>query len=54
MIMTISIVGAQNYMRIVTVKSVLNKHKRRDEWFLDDYSLNPYYGCKFNCIYCYT
>jgi len=41
-------------VRIVTVKSVLNKHRRRDEWFLDDYSLNPYYGCKFNCIYCYT
>ncbi len=41
-------------IRIVNVKSVLNKHRRRDEWFLDDYSLNPYYGCGFNCVYCYT
>ncbi len=38
----------------VRVKSVLNKHKRRDSWFLDDYSVNPYYGCQFACIYCYT
>jgi len=36
------------------VKSVLNKHKKRDSWFLDDYSVNPYEGCGFNCIYCYT
>lgn len=35
------------------VKSVLNKHKKRDSWFLDDYSVNPYEGCGFNCIYCY-
>ncbi|NJE25925.1 radical SAM protein [Thermococcus sp. MV5] len=38
----------------VQVKSILNKHKNRDAWFLDDYSINPYYGCSFNCIYCYT
>jgi len=37
----------------VQVKSVLNKHKKRDDWFLDDYSINPYSGCSFNCIYCY-
>jgi DNA repair photolyase len=37
----------------VKVRSILNRHKRRDEWFLDDYSINPYYGCSFNCIYCY-
>ncbi len=37
----------------VKVRSILNKHKKRDEWFLDDYSVNPYYGCSFNCIYCY-
>jgi DNA repair photolyase len=37
----------------IQVKSVLNKHKRRDDWFLDDYSVNPYEGCAFNCIYCY-
>lgn len=36
-----------------TVKSVLNKHKKRDSWFLDDYSINPYEGCSCNCLYCY-
>jgi DNA repair photolyase len=35
------------------VKTILNKHKKRDEWFLDDYSLNPYQLCEFNCVYCY-
>jgi DNA repair photolyase len=37
----------------IQVKSILNKHKKRDDWFLDDYSVNPYEGCSFNCIYCY-
>ena len=35
------------------VKSVLNKHKKRDSWFPDDYSVNPYEGCSCNCLYCY-
>lgn len=38
----------------VKVKSVLNKHKKRDSWFLDNYTLNPYAGCSMGCIYCYT
>lgn len=38
----------------IQVKSILNKHKKRDDWFLDDYTVNPYSGCSFNCIYCYT
>ncbi|MCD6458404.1 MAG: hypothetical protein J7K82_06090 [Thermoproteales archaeon] len=37
----------------IYAKTILNKHKRRDSWFLDDYSLNPYQLCQFNCIYCY-
>src|SRR5688572_9000099 len=37
----------------VVVKSVLNKTKRRDPWFLDDYTINPYSACSFNCLYCY-
>ncbi|AGK61708.1 DNA repair photolyase [Archaeoglobus sulfaticallidus PM70-1] len=37
----------------VFVKTALNKHRKRDAWFLDDYSLNPYQLCEFNCVYCY-
>jgi DNA repair photolyase len=37
----------------IEVKSILNKKKQRDAWFLDDYTLNPYSGCSFNCLYCY-
>jgi len=40
-------------LREKQVKSVLNKHKKRDTWFLDDYSVNPYEGCSCNCQYCY-
>ncbi len=40
-------------MRKILVQSILNKHKRRDSWFLDDYSVNPYSSCAYNCIYCY-
>jgi DNA repair photolyase len=40
-------------MREIQVKSILNKKKKRDNWFLDDYTANPYVGCSFNCQYCY-
>ncbi|MDV6236625.1 radical SAM protein [Leptospira ellisii] len=40
--------------RNVQIKSVLNKTKRRDPWFLDDYTVNPYSGCTFRCLYCYV
>jgi DNA repair photolyase len=38
----------------IQVESILNKHKKRDDWFLGDYSVTPYSGSSFNCIYCYT
>lgn len=38
----------------IKVKSVLNKQRHVDDWFLSGYSLNPYSGCSFNCVYCYT
>jgi len=33
-------------------KSILNKRKFIDSWFLDRYSINAYNGCQFGCIYC--
>jgi DNA repair photolyase len=38
----------------IQVSSILNKHKKRDSWFLDEYSVNPYEGCSVNCLYCYV
>lgn len=38
----------------VTVRTILNKTKRRDPWFLDDYTLNPYSGCSMGCVFCYV
>jgi DNA repair photolyase len=40
-------------LRQKQVTSILNKHKKRDSWFLDEYSVNPYEGCSCNCLYCY-
>lgn len=28
--------------------------KKRDSWFLAEYSVNPYEGCSCNCLYCYV
>jgi DNA repair photolyase len=38
----------------IRVSSILNKTKKRDNWFLDEYTINPYSSCSFNCLYCYT
>lgn len=40
-------------MNEILAKTILNKKKQRDPWFLDDYTVNPYSGCSFNCLYCY-
>jgi DNA repair photolyase len=40
-------------MHTIVSKTILNKTKRRDPWFLDDYTVNPYSGCSFNCTFCY-
>lgn len=39
--------------REIEAKSILNKTKRRDPWFLDDYTVNPFSACSFNCLFCY-
>ncbi|MCR6640020.1 MAG: hypothetical protein NVV82_13800 [Sporocytophaga sp.] len=39
--------------REIELKTILNKTKRRDPWFLDDYTINLYSSCSFNCLYCY-
>jgi DNA repair photolyase len=38
----------------INVKTILNKNKKHDNWFLGNYTLNPYAGCSMACIYCYT
>jgi DNA repair photolyase len=40
-------------MKEIRATSILNKQKRRDDWFLTDYSVNPYSGCTIGCAYCY-
>ncbi|HIH96417.1 MAG TPA: radical SAM protein, partial [Thermoplasmata archaeon] len=36
----------------IDAKSILTKHKFRDDWFWDRYAINPYRGCQFACNYC--
>ncbi len=40
-------------LQSIQVKSVLNKTNKRDGWLLDDYTINPYSACSYNCLYCY-
>ncbi len=40
-------------VQFIKVKSILNKKKIADAWFLDDYTLNAYSACSLNCLYCY-
>lgn len=41
-------------VREILAKTILNKHKKTDQCFLDDYTVNPYSGCSHNCSYCYV
>jgi DNA repair photolyase len=43
-----------NLVNKITIKTILNKSKTRDDCFLGNYTLNPYAGCSMACIYCYT
>lgn len=41
-------------MKIIEInsKTILQKFKTIDSWFLSKYSMNLYRGCSHNCIYC--
>lgn len=41
-------------MERVKVQSILNRQKTNDGLFLSQYTLNPYYGCPYKCLYCYV
>jgi DNA repair photolyase len=34
-------------------KTILNQHKRADQWFWTRYSAYPYIGCQPGCEFCY-
>ena len=36
----------------ITAKSILQKRKRIDSWFISAYGMNLYRGCTHNCVYC--
>lgn len=38
----------------IQAKTILNKKKKRDSWFLDEFTANAYEGCSMNCLYCYV
>ncbi len=38
----------------IQAKTILNKKKKRDNWFLDEFTANAYEGCSMNCLYCYV
>ena len=40
-------------MNAIQVQNILNRKQHRDPYFLEDYTLNPYSGCSFNCQFCY-
>ena len=38
----------------IHTKTILHKKKKRENWFLDEFTVNAYEGCSMNCLYCYV
>ncbi len=38
----------------IKVKSLIQKQKYVDSWLKCKYTINPYIGCYFSCLYCYA
>jgi len=52
-IMDYAVIAEKYGFKEKNVKTIINKIKNPNEVLLGDYTLNPHFGCSFDCEYCY-